>query len=122
MESTRLDRVNFLGSYQQYKDFISSFLWADLQAEIQLWINDINGYLEHENDIQEIYRFQGRLQSCRQLLNLPESILSLLEMTHEDLNKQEEVVTLDLDESMDNSDSYYQELLFKWGKEDLENG
>ena len=122
MESTNLEKRTFLASYQQYKDFVSSVLWLDLQAEIKTWIEDINGYLEYESDIQEIYRFQGRLQSCKQLLYLPERILSTLEMLRENADKQEETVVLDLDSSVSNYDQYYQEQLTKWVEEDLENG
>ena len=118
MESTSEESRNFLASYQQCKDFIASVLWADLQAEIRCWIDDIHGYLESETDIQEVYRFQGRLQSCRQLLTLPERILANMEMTHESVGAAEEVVTLDLD----TADIYYQEQLQQWTKEDLENG
>ncbi len=122
MESASIDRRDFLASYQQYKDFVASVLWADLRAEIQTWIEDIVGYIEHENDIQEIYRFQGRLQSCKQLLSLPERILSILEMQHESTAQTEEQLVLNLDSTVNGSDSYYLEQLDKWIEEDSESG
>ena len=109
---------DFLATYQHYKDFISSVLWMDLQREVGSWIEDIHGYMENETDIQEIYRFQGRLQSCKQLLNLPARILSAIEATYEIVHEQE--VALDLTDNA--SDGYYQEQLQKWSEEDLENG
>ena len=114
MESTNEENRNFLASYQQCKDFIASVLWADLQAEIRCWIDDIHGYLESETDIQEIYRFQGRLQSCKQLLNLPDRILAIMEAAH-----------IAHDTELDSADStaysYYEEQLQKWSEEDLDN-
>ena len=121
MESANMERRDFLATYQQYKDFIASTLWLDLQLEIKTWIEDINGYLEHENDIQEIYRFQGRLQSCKQLLSLPERILATLEMAYESAERPQEQVILDLDSNVNGSDYYYQEQLTKWAEEDVEN-
>ena len=110
------EKREFLASYQQYKDFIQSNLWADLQSEIKAWIEDIHGYLEHEDDLQEVYRFQGRVQSCKQLLALPERIMTTMDMAYETV--QEEVVLLDLD----SADAYYQDQLIKWTEEDVENG
>ena len=118
MESPSEERREFIASYQQYKDFLQSSLWTDLQGEIQAWIDDIHGYLESETDIQEVYRFQGRLQSCRQLLALPERILANMEMAHESVEATEEVVPLDLADT----DVYYQEQLQRWTEEDLEDG
>ncbi len=122
MERTSVDQRENLASYQQYKDFIASVLWTDMQVEIRAWIDDIHGYLENETDIQEIYRFQGRLQACKQLLTLPERILSNMEIVHESRDNQEEVISLDLDTSIDVGDSYYTEQLHLWAAEDKENG
>lgn len=109
---------DFLATYQHYKDFISSVLWMDLQREVGSWIEDIHGYMENETDIQEIYRFQGRLQSCRQLLTLPDRILTLMEMRQE---QEQLIMRLPLNNSAP-VDEYYQEQLQKWHEEDSENG
>ena len=122
MERTSVDQRDNLASYQQYKDFIASVLWTDMQVEIRAWIDDIHGYLENETDIQEIYRFQGRLQACKQLLTLPERILSNMEIVHESRDTQEEVISLDLDTSIDVGDNYYTEQLHLWAAEDKDNG
>ena len=118
MEPINLEGRDFLASYQQYKDFFVSALWIDLQQEINSWIDDIHGCLGNENDIQEIYRFQGRLQACHQLLDLPARILSAMEVAHEIIEDQ---VTLDLGRSNSVPDEYYQEQLKKWGEEDVES-
>ncbi len=116
MEAASIESREFLASYQQYKDFVSSTLWIDLQMEIKSWIDDIHGYLENETDIQEMYRFQGRLQSCRQLLSLPDRILSAMEATQEAIGRQVETVPDGI------TDEYYQDQLRRWSEEDLENG
>ena len=120
MEPTNREERRFLASYRQVRDFVSSVLWIDLQTEIKSWIDDIHGYLENETDVQEIYRFQGRLQSCKQLLTLPERILSTMEATQEALDQQSDL-TIDLDISDTIPDEYYQEQLRKWSMEDIEN-
>ena len=122
MERTSVDQRENLASYQQYKDFVASVLWTDMQVEIRAWIDDIHGYLENETDIQEIYRFQGRLQACKQLLTLPERILSNMEIVHESRDTREEVISLDLDTSIDVGDNYYTEQLHLWAAEDKDNG
>ena len=115
MELPRIEDGGFLGSYQQYKDFILSYLWTDLQAEINAWIKDIQGYLENETDVQEIYRFQGRLQSCRQLLTLPERILAAMEIAQDSREEPQEPESIGL------ADDYYVKQLQIWTMEDSEN-
>ena len=112
-----VEKREFLASYQQYKDFISSNLWLDLQIEIKAWIDDLHGYLENETDPQDMCRFQGRLQACRQLLSLPERMLATIEITHEGQQREQESVPPDSDQ-----DGYYLIQLQKWAGEDEENG
>lgn len=121
MESASVVGREFLASYQQYRDFVSSTLWYDLQSEIKSWIDDLHACLEDEDDNTEFHRFQGRIQACRELLNLPDRILSAMEVAQEVVDNPEEVLVLDLDSASSTSDEFYQEQLQKWSGEDLEN-
>ena len=121
MDSTYEKRREFQASYQQYKDFVASNLWVDLQAELHSWIDDLHDYLENETNEPEMYRFQGRLQACRQLLTLPDRIMGGMEVAYSDTDKQEALTTLDLVESTNLGDDYYLGQLQRWAEEDVEN-
>ena len=120
MDSIRGSTIAFLCTYSQHKEFHTSNLWLDYMNEVQGWIEDIQLMLEQESDIQEIYRFQGRLQACREFLTIPQRILAVLEMASEkpseDATLKEDQFHLDFDE-----DVFYTSELDKWKKEN-ENG
>ena len=115
-------RREFLASYQQYKDFVASNLWADFQATLLDWISDLQGFLENETVMQEVHRFQGRIQACRQLLALPDRIVANMELANADAAEREEQPTPDQDTPNGSVDIYYLEQLQRWNKEDLQNG
>ena len=121
MDSTNLEKREFLATYQQYKDFVLSSVWLDLQAEIKEWISDIHGHLGNEDVKKEIFRFQGRLQACNELLSLPDRILSAMEVVQE-ASMQQEDNSSTLHTISGAGDDYYTEQLSKWTEEDLENG
>lgn len=71
---------NFNSSSFQVKEFIEGFIWKDMKYLLEDMRDDIRNKLETENEIEEIYRFQGRADVVLLMLNLPETLLNNLEM------------------------------------------
>ena len=120
MEQDNADRREFLASYQQYKDFISSVIWQDMQIELQEWIDDLHNSLEQEVP-PEVYRYQGRVQACKQFLNLPQRILAVLEVEHERKSKNADegaypidAVQKDVDALLAQQELFYTTQLTRW--------
>lgn len=66
----------------QLEDFISSSpIWADIQSELQAWLEDIRDQLENTNGqtgIRIMDRLGGNAESVRNLLALPQVLLETL--------------------------------------------
>lgn len=66
----------------QLEDFISSSpIWADIQSELQAWLEDIRDQLENTNGqtgIRVMDRLGGNAESVRNLLALPQVLLETL--------------------------------------------
>jgi hypothetical protein len=70
----------FRCSRGQFQDFKDSLIWQDLQQEIRTWIS--NAHIELENTaLNEIdtAHIRGCIRSARDLLQLPDTIISILE-------------------------------------------
>jgi len=60
-------------SANEMNEFMDSFVWEDMQYEINLWLGGARDGLEDPDaDEKEIYRNQGRADACRRFLAVPE--------------------------------------------------
>lgn len=75
------DRGKFpRASYAQYQEFVDSFIWKDMETELNFWLSDIKNRLVTENDVDEIRKFQGRAEAIAELLEFPARIISAYEV------------------------------------------
>jgi hypothetical protein len=72
------------GTLSQYKDFENSVIWYDLSNEVKTWLEDVRSRLESLDDFNEIRRYQGISEACRYFLQLPSSLISILEVRSND--------------------------------------
>ena len=66
--------------YNDFVGFIRGAVWKDILNELTLWMTNIYDKLSVENDPQEIYRFQGRLQALKEVVQLPDRIITEYEL------------------------------------------
>lgn len=55
-------------------EFISSTLWADLQAILRDWAEGVKLDAMKERDVHEIMRCQGRVEALEYFLTVPETM------------------------------------------------
>ena len=70
---------NFRTTHRAHKDFAESAIWQDYCEEIANWLADIHSALETADQMEEIYRYQGRAEACKQFLIMPEYITAAFE-------------------------------------------
>jgi len=74
----------FRSSAFHFKDFLKTSVWQDMMYMINDMRDNIRDHLEVEKELEEMYRFQGRAEFAQVMLNLPSTILALLEKEQED--------------------------------------
>ena len=79
MEQDNLGEVEITATYEQWKDFLASAIWLDMKTEISQWIEVIRGSLGSNDEPRELFRMQGRLDVCENVLEFPTSMLDILE-------------------------------------------
>lgn len=79
MEQDNLGEVEITATYEQYKDFLTSLVWRDMKTEIICWMDVIKGSLGSNDEPRELFRMQGRLEVCENVIELPDNMLALLE-------------------------------------------
>ena len=77
---------SYISSAHAVREFAQSSIWQDLTLTIGDWLEDTRDKLEAENDALEIRRYQGIAECLRNVLNLPESTIAMIEMQEEDSN------------------------------------
>jgi hypothetical protein len=80
---------------KQWEDFReSSFIWEDMVAEINVWLDDIHLQLENPNNPRDLdMSLKGSAEFCRNMLNMPMVTVSLLakeELDEEDVGEDDE--------------------------------
>ena len=79
MEQVDLNEVQITAMYEQWTNFLSSAVWQDMQAEINYWLNTVRASLGSNDEPRELFRMQGRLEACENVLELPNNMLEILE-------------------------------------------
>ena len=93
MEQDNLGEVEITATYEQWKDFLASAIWRDMKTEINQWIEIIRGILGSSDKPRELFRTQGRLEACTNVLELPDNMVNILE----DRYKKYESIEAELD-------------------------
>jgi hypothetical protein len=73
--------ADFHGSSAQYKDFMESFIWRDIENELRAWKKDIRDALEDPDrqfDARTLYSLQGSAEAVGRMLMLPQVIMETL--------------------------------------------
>jgi hypothetical protein len=78
----------------QFAEFMESTIWADVRAELEVWLEGVRDGLEDTSlSIENLYRNQGRAEAVRYMLSLPETIRDTLveiQRKHAEQNEEEE--------------------------------
>ena len=78
MEHDDLGDVQVTATYEQWQDFLTSAIWLDMKTEIACWAEMIRGSLGNSDKPRELFRMQGRLEVCENVLELPNNMLAIL--------------------------------------------
>lgn len=68
-----------------FEEFLKSSLWADMEYELGLWLEDIRYALESADDYAALLRLQGNAEFVRKVKKLPANVL---ENIKEDLERE----------------------------------
>ena len=79
MEQVDLNEVQITATYEQWTNFLSSAVWQDMQTEINYWLNTVRAALGSDDEPRELFRMQGRLEACENVLELPNNMLEILD-------------------------------------------
>ena len=64
---------------QQVKDFVEGFVWQDIKEILEDWIDGIKTEVFAADDIDEVRRYQGRMEALEYFLALPSTLIEALE-------------------------------------------
>jgi hypothetical protein len=84
------DLVKLHSTPSQIATFIDSVVWADMRREINVWITHIQQAIEVVEGVDELRKYQGRAEACRNFLALPEQMLAALEVDNERIERDNE--------------------------------
>ncbi len=85
----------------QVKEFIEGFVWKDMKYLIEDIREGVRNDLETEESLEEIYRSQGRAQMATLMLNMPDTLLSGMEMDTEEKVELSDEPEKDLEDMYD---------------------
>lgn len=64
---------------QQWDDFIDGFLWSDMKEVLEDWVEGIKADVFSADNMDEVRKYQGRMEALQYFLALPQTILESLE-------------------------------------------
>jgi len=79
-----LKKANFNCSSGMWTEFAEGNLWADFKKELHCWLADTWASLEVEEEPTMISQLQGRARCIRDVLQLPDGVIHMIEQTEED--------------------------------------
>jgi len=72
-------RDRIYSSESDFRNFLASNIWRDLSNEMTAWMSDIREQLEITAEIDTIRRLQGNVEAVHRFLDLPQTLLDILE-------------------------------------------
>lgn len=79
----------FKANLSQYKAFIQTNIWKDLEITLSAWLTNIRNDLENLSG-DELLKHQGRAQAIRTMLQLPTVIIEGMEEDQQRLDVGED--------------------------------
>jgi len=81
--------VTYKSSPRMFEEFLKSSLWADIDHELDLWLEDIRQALESADEHTALLRLQGSAEFVRKVKNLPANVLENIKEDIERESKEE---------------------------------
>ena len=76
--------MDYKSSLNEYDRFLGSHLYEDMEADFSDWLDGARDKMENSNDINEVWRCQGRIQAMRDVLIWFENFRGILEEKQDD--------------------------------------
>ena len=106
--------VGITASYEEYQAFIASLVWHDIHTELLVQKSMIEDSLAVAEDAKDIYRLQGQLMACKDFITMPSDFIKFMEERVIEQPLVEDLINTD---DVEDSDSYYNQLLDKYSGE-----
>jgi len=81
--------VIYKSSPRMFEEFLKSYIWKDMEYEMDLWLDDIRHALENTEDHASLLRLQGNAEFVRKAKNLPVNVLDNIKEDIERESKEE---------------------------------
>lgn len=80
----------------QMRDFLKGMVYQDIQEELNIWINELQGLLEDPDGTTDpliIAQTRGSIRACRNFLQMPQVLLENMEedARHDAREREEEI-------------------------------
>jgi hypothetical protein len=69
----------FLAPLGVWDEFVKGHIWQDIKKELSCWLVDTWELLEDVDDPIEAARLRGRARLIREVMNLPDGIMEMIE-------------------------------------------
>ena len=76
--------MDYKSSVSEMDRFIGSHIYADMLVDFEDWLEGARDKMENTNEVNEVYRCQGRIQVMRSVLQWAENFRDLLEEQQND--------------------------------------
>lgn len=76
---TQIKKPDFVASLENWKEFVRGHIWNDISKELSSWLADTWELLEDVDDPIEAAKLRGRARTIREMLNLPNGIMEMIE-------------------------------------------
>lgn len=84
-----LKSVDFRCTSGMWEDFQEGHLWSDFKKELFCWLSDTWIKLESESDPEEAAQLRGRARTIREVLQLPENVIAMIQLNDERRDRNE---------------------------------
>lgn len=71
--------MEYKSSLIELDRFLGGHVYEDMSSDFEDWLEGARDKVEHETDVNEIYRCQGRIQVMRDVLQWAENFRDILE-------------------------------------------
>ncbi len=71
--------MDYKSSLNEMTRFVGSHVYDDMTADFENWLEGARDKMENTNEVNEVYRCQGRIQVMRSVLQWAENFRDILE-------------------------------------------
>jgi hypothetical protein len=76
--------VEYKSSVTEMDHFVGSHVYDDMMLDFEDWLDGARDKMENTDDVNEVYRCQGRIQVMRSVLQWAENFRDTLEEKQDD--------------------------------------